>query len=80
MTLVELTDYLVKSLVNDKEAVLVSEEKTNSGTIINVLVPENEMGAVIGKNGKIANAIRTVVQAAAYTTKEGHVKINIDKK
>lgn len=80
MNLVELTDYLVKNLVENKEAVLVEKEETSSGIVIKVLVPEEEIGAVIGKNGKIANAIRTLVQAAAYTTKEGHVRVNIDKK
>ena len=81
MNLVELTEFLVKNLVQDKESVLVEKENDDMNeTIIKVLVPENEIGAVIGKNGKIANSIRTIVQAAAYTTKEGRVKINIDKK
>jgi hypothetical protein len=81
MNLVELTEFLVKNLVQDKDAVLVEKENDEANDIvIKVLVPENEIGAVIGKNGKIANSIRTLVQAAAYTTKAGRVKINIDKK
>ena len=80
MSLEELTKYLVQNLVEDKEAVLVEREDSDSGIIIKVLVPKEEIGAVIGRNGKIANAIRTIVQAAAYTTKAGFVKINIDAK
>ena len=80
MSLEELTRYLIQNLVKDKDAVLVERENNDNDIIIKVLVPEEEIGAVIGKNGKIANAIRTIVQAAAYTTKEGFVKINIDTK
>ncbi len=80
MKLEELTKYLVENLVEDKEAVLVEREDSDNGIIIKVLVPKEEIGAVIGRSGKIANAIRTIVQAAAYTTKAGFVKINIDAK
>ena len=80
MKLEELTKYLVENLVEDKEAVLVEREDTENGIVIKVLVPKEEIGAVIGRSGKIANAIRTIVQAAAYTTKAGFVKINIDAK
>ncbi|MBR3523765.1 MAG: KH domain-containing protein [Bacilli bacterium] len=80
MKLEELTEYLVKNLVQDKEAVLVEREDGDNGITITVLVSKEEIGAVIGRNGKIANAIRTIVQAAAYTTKAGFVKINIDTK
>ena len=41
---------------------------------------QEDLGAVIGRAGKIANAIRTLVQAAAYTTDQGRVRINIDAK
>lgn len=80
MKLEELTKYLVQSLVEDKEAVLVEREDGENEIIITVLVPKEEIGAVIGRNGKLANAIRTIVQASAYTTKAGFVKINIDAK
>ena len=80
MKLEELTKYLVENLVENKEAVLVEREDSENGITITVLVSKEEIGAVIGRNGKIANAIRTIVQAAAYTTKAGFVKINIDAK
>lgn len=80
MSLEELTKYLIQNLVKDRDSVLVERENNDNDIVIKVLVPEEEIGAVIGKNGKIANAIRTIVQAVAYTTKEGFVKINIDTK
>lgn len=80
MKLEELTKYLVENLVEDKEAVLVEREDGDNGITITVLVSKEDIGAVIGRSGKIANAIRTIVQAAAYTTKAGFVKINIDAK
>lgn len=80
MNLVELTEFIVKSLVADKESVSVKEfpsddEKT---IIIQVLVSETDMGKVIGKSGKIANAIRTLVQASSSINDRKSVKINID--
>ena len=47
-------------------------------TVIQILVPSDYMSAIIGKGGNIANSIRTIVQAAAYTKKLGRVRINID--
>ena len=79
MNLVELTSYLVKSLVKDPDSVSVKEfEGEDDYTIIEVIVSDEDIKRVIGKNGKIANAIRTVVQASSYANNEKKVKINID--
>ena len=79
MNLVGLTSYLIKSLVKDPETVSVKEFETEDDTIlIEVLVSSDEIGAVIGKNGKIANSIRTIVQASSYLNGNKRVKINID--
>ena len=79
MDLVELTSYLIKSLVKDPESVSVKQFETDDDTIlIEVLVSSDEIGAVIGKNGKIANSIRTIVQASSYLNGNKRVKINID--
>lgn len=78
MKLVELTEFLVKSLVSDPDAVsvrLIEDEECN---IIEVLVSEDEMGAVIGKSGNVAKAIRTLVYASAYHNGDKKVRINID--
>lgn len=79
MKMVELTEFLVKSLVKDPEMVSVKQFDDEDDTmIIQVLVNEDEMGAIIGRGGNIANSIRTIVQASAYTNGEKKVRINID--
>jgi predicted RNA-binding protein YlqC (UPF0109 family) len=79
MDLIALTEYLVKSLVSDKDSVTVKQFETDDDTIlIQVMVDSNSIGAVIGKAGKIANAIRTIVQASSYINGNKRVRINID--
>ena len=79
MNLVELTSYLVKSLVKDPDSVSVKEMPIEDGSmLIEVLVSNDEIGSVIGKGGKIANSIRTIVQASSYMNGNRRVKINID--
>ena len=77
MELVELTEYIVKQLLNDIDFKVEKAEEEGI-TLIKVLVPEESMPVVIGKGGKIANSIRTIIQALAYTKKLGRVRINID--
>ena len=80
MNLVELTEFLVKSLVVNKDDVSVKEFESNEENtiLIQVLVNSEDMGRVIGKGGKLANAVRTLVQASSYTKDNKKVKINID--
>ena len=80
MNLVELTEFLVKSLVMNKENVSVKEfESDEEDTVlIQVLVDSDDMGRVIGKGGKLANAVRTLVQASSYIHDNKKVRINID--
>lgn len=80
MQLVELTEYLVKSLVSNKDAVEVNVAEENDMKIVQVLVDEAEIGSVIGKRGNIANAIRTIIQASSYHNKDSKVRINFDIK
>ena len=61
----ELVSAIAKSLVENPEAVEVSEEQSNGTTVVQLKVAPDEMGKVIGKQGRIAKAIRTVVKAAA---------------
>lgn len=77
MKLVELTEYLIKSLVKDPTSVVVTISESDD-SVIEIKVAESDIGVVIGKGGKVANSIRTIVQAAAYTTDQGRVRINID--
>lgn len=77
--MVELTEFLVKSLVKNPDMVSVKQFDDGEEIItIQVLVDDSDMGAVIGKGGMIANAIRTIVQASAYMNNQPKVKIDID--
>lgn len=64
----ELVEILAKSLVDHPEKVEVAEIKKDQTIILELHVSPDDMGKVIGKQGRIAKAIRTVVKAAA--TKE----------
>lgn len=78
MSLVELTEMIIKSLIKDPETVSVKQFDTEEEIVIEVVVPEDEMASVIGREGKIANSIRTVVQASSYLKDNKRVKININ--
>ena len=77
MSLVELTQIIIKSLIKDPDSISVKQFDSEDEIIIEVIVPEDEMGSVIGKDGKIANSIRTLVQASSYIKDNKKVKINI---
>jgi len=77
MELVNLTEFLVKQILPEVE-VKINKIDSEGDTVLQVLVPNECMSAVIGKGGNIANSIRTIVQAAAYNKKLGRVRINID--
>ena len=64
----ELVELIITSLVDNPEEVIVTETETEKGLLVEVKVAESDMGKVIGKQGRIAKAIRSVVKAAA--TKE----------
>lgn len=79
MNVVEFAEYLVKSIVKEPELIKVSEFQADDDiTILEILVPENEMGRVIGRNGKTSTSIRTLIQAFAAVNNMPKVKINID--
>jgi len=79
MNVVEFAEYLVKSIVKEPDLIKVSEFQADDDiTILEILVPETEMGRVIGKNGKTSTSIRTLIQAFAAVNKMPKVKINID--
>ena len=81
MNLVELTEEIVKSLVVNKDSVSVKEFPTEEEnvTLIQVMVADEDMGRVIGREGRTANAIRTLVQASSALADNKYVKIDIDK-
>ena len=61
----ELLETIIKSLVSDKEAVNINEVQGKSSIVYEVKVAETEMGKIIGKQGRVAGAIRTVIKAIA---------------
>ena len=61
----ELVEVIAKSLVEHPEEVVVTEKESGKSTVIELKVAQSDMGKVIGKQGRIANAIRSVVKAAA---------------
>ena len=65
-----LVEAIAKSLVDEPNRVSVSQEETPQGNIIKLRVAPNDMGKVIGKQGRIAKALRTVVKAAAIRRNE----------
>lgn len=79
-SLVELTELIIKGLVNDSESVSVKEfESDEDNTVlIEVMVNGDDMAKVIGHGGKTINSIRTIVQAASFSQDNKLVKINVD--
>lgn len=65
----QLIEYLVKELVDDPEQVDISEVPGDEATTYEVRVAPDDLGKVIGKQGRIANALRTVAKAAAMKHK-----------
>lgn len=61
----ELVEVIAKALVDNPESVVVTEKSESKTTVIEVRVADSDMGKVIGKQGRIAKAIRSVVKAAA---------------
>lgn len=61
----ELVKYIVSQLVDDPEAVAVESSDQNGITVINIIAGKDEIGKIIGKQGRIAHAIRMLVKAAA---------------
>jgi uncharacterized protein len=61
----ELVEFLVRALVEEPEAVSVEEVEENGDVVLEVRVADDDLGRVIGRGGRIANALRTVAKAAA---------------
>lgn len=78
MSIVELTELIVKSLVKDAESVSVKAFDTEENEIsIEIVVSEEEAGSIIGKNGKTINSIRTLLQASSYLKDNKKIKVNV---
>jgi predicted RNA-binding protein YlqC (UPF0109 family) len=61
----ELVEYVAKTLVDDPSAVTVTEVEDEEGVVIELHVAEDDMGKVIGRNGSVAKALRTLLKVTA---------------
>jgi predicted RNA-binding protein YlqC (UPF0109 family) len=64
----ELLEFLARSLVEDPDAVRVTEVEEDGDLVLELEVAPDDMGRVIGRGGRIANALRTVIKASAART------------
>ncbi len=71
----ELVEIIAKSLVDSPENVSVSEKEEGGETILTLRVANEDMGKVIGKQGRIAKAIRAIVKASAI---KQNIKVNLE--
>ena len=79
MNVVEFAEFLVKGLVKDPDLIKVSEFQIDDNeTVLEILVPDDEMGRVIGKNGRTSTSIRTLIQAFTAVNNLPKIKININ--
>ena len=72
----ELIEFMARGLVDDRDAVAVAEIRDGRQTVYELKVAEGETGRVIGKEGKVANAMRALVRLAAE--KQGHRRVILD--
>ena len=71
----ELLLYMAKNLVDDPEAVTVTEIEEEDGKVLELRVAEGDMGKVIGRQGRIAKEIRTLIRSQAQRTGQ---KVSVD--
>jgi predicted RNA-binding protein YlqC (UPF0109 family) len=73
----ELVEFLVRALVAEPDSVRVDELEDNGDVVLEVHVAQPDLGRVIGKEGRVANAIRTIAKAAATAEGGGRVMVEI---
>ncbi len=61
----DLVEYIAKSLVNSPDDVVVTEEKDEEGIVLKLQVADEDKGRIIGKQGRIAQAMRTLIRVKA---------------
>lgn len=66
----ELVGYIAKSLVNDPSQVKVRRRNTSSAIVLELQVAQEDVGRVIGKDGRVANAIRALLRVADHNSRK----------
>jgi uncharacterized protein len=72
----ELVEFLARRLVDEPDAVRVEEVEQDGDTVLRLYVAKDDVGKVIGRQGRIARALRTVVRASA-SRRRGRVLLEI---
>lgn len=73
----KMIEYIVRNLVTNQDDVTIETTEENGINIIHVQVAEEDVGKVIGKNGKIAQSLRTILRSASSKTGKKYIlKIN----
>jgi predicted RNA-binding protein YlqC (UPF0109 family) len=72
----KLVEFIAKNLVDNPDSVTVRRKDTNSSIIVYLNVAQGDMGRVIGKNGRVANAIRALLRAASKSDKRVILEID----
>lgn len=78
MDIVEYTEFLVKSIVNNPDMVKVEKFETDEGTTLEVVVHDDDKGIVIGRGGNNIRSIRTLTNVKAYQEGIRNLNINVD--
>ena len=78
MSLVDFSELIVKKLVKEPDLVKVQEFDSEDNKTIEILVAEADMGRIIGKGGKIATSVKTLIQDKDYNDGIKRVRVNID--
>jgi predicted RNA-binding protein YlqC (UPF0109 family) len=73
----DLLEYLAREIVDDPDAVEVTETSDERGVLFTLRVAQDDMGKVIGRGGRTARSIRTVMKAAAIRAGVHHVHVEI---
>ncbi len=69
----ELIKFIIQSIVENKDAVAVSTREEDTAVVIEASVAEGDYGKIIGKNGKIAHAIRTILHSASHGEQKKYI-------
>jgi predicted RNA-binding protein YlqC (UPF0109 family) len=73
----DLLEYLAREIVDDPDAVEVTESGDDRGVLLTLRVAQDDMGKVIGRGGRTARALRTVVKAAGLRAGVRHTHVEI---
>ncbi len=74
----ELVRYIAENLVNEPSEVRVNRREAGRTTILELNVAQDDMGRVIGKNGRVANAMRTLLRASSDNQRGNRIVLEIE--